>query len=525
MKSPRNLIALVVLLAAFSYSAWHVLTLRRAEFSSDKITLRIGHWLLHAGMREAFDEAAAEYTKLHPNVSIQQIPVPIRAWSSWMRTQLIGGTAPDITGMRDVNEELAARYFIPLTDDVSAPNPYNTGTPLAGVPWVDTFVDGMTAMRNLTPTSGEIHSVNLQINTLRLYYNKNLLQAVTGSAEPPADYATLRKLEGQVAAYNQKNKLALVPIASCGPYSQYLFERLLPSQTQQLTIDLSPTDNFTVAPIELARLVLDGKLSFTNTPELRSSINLLHDVSALMTRGYVSRQRDDALFDFLQSNAVMICAGSWDYAVFQRDGNFPVGIMPVVLPAKDDPEYGRYVLGLASEANGTPEATFGIVRSSKNQDIALDFLRFLTSRGVAQKFSDMTMRTSAIVGVKPPAEAAGLAPFLVGEVSGFMPDFNYFGGANSTRIFKNNLYLLDGPNGSTEKYVAKLDADLPDALRQDAVIHLNRTRRDIQRLDAHLGLTLTQPTGGRSQPTTRILESRHVRQAEYLNYLPLGKTP
>lgn len=517
----RNLLALTVLLGAFVFSVWHVVSHRRAEAAPGRITLRIGHWLLHAGMREAFDEAAAEYSRLHPEVSIEQIPVPLRTWPSWMRTQLVGGTAPDITGLNSANEEVAARYFLPLTDHIRAPNPYNDGTPLEGVPWADTFVDGMTAMRNLTPTSGEIQSVNLQVNTLRLFYNKHLLKAVTGTDEPPADYAALRRLEGQVARYNERLGLRITPIASCGPYSQYLFERLLPSQTQQLAIELSPARNFSVVPVELARLVLTGRLSYLNTPELRSSIDLLHDVTALMTPGYASRQRDDALFDFLQSKAVMICAGSWDYGVFERDGDFPVGIMPVVLPSREDPVYGRFVLGLASEANGSPEATLGIVRTSRHPEVALDFLRFLTSRDIAQKFSDMSLRMSAITEVSPPANAAGLAPRLDGEINGFTPDFNYYGGGNANRIFKNNLYKLDGPNGSTEVFAATLDAELPRALRQDTVVHLSRVRRGIHRLDAHLGLILTQPEADRETSWTRIMETRHLRQTEYLTYLPL----
>lgn len=521
MNRLRNLVAVLLLLGVFSWAAWQVFSHRRAETSTDKITIRVGHWLLHAGMREAFDQAAADYTKLHPGVTIEQIPVPIRAWPAWMRTQLIGGTAPDITGMMGANEEIAARYFLPITDDVLAPNPYNAGTPLEGIPWVDTFVDGLAAMRNLTPTSGEIHSVNLQINTLRLYYNTHLLKAVTGTDEPPADYAALRKLEAQVAAYNARHPVRLVPIASCGPYSQYLFERLLPSQTQQLAIALSPADNFAVLPIELARLMLEGRLSYRNTPELRSSVNLLHDVSALMSPGYISRQRDDALFDFLQSKAVMICAGSWDYGVFERDGDFPVGIMPVVLPAKDDPAYGRFVLGFASEANGTPEATLGIVRTSRHPAVALDFLRFLTSRATAQKFSDMSLRTSAVAHVKPPAQAAGLAPRLEGEINGFTPDFNYFGGLNANRIFKKNLHLLDGPTGSADTYAATLDTEMPRALRQDVGIYLDRVHRDIQRLDAHLGLLLSQPESAREQNPTRLFETRHSRQTEYLGYRPL----
>lgn len=517
----RTLIPAVVLGGTFVWSSWQVLGHRTEETTDGRVTIRIGHWLLHEGMRESFDEAAAEYMRRHPDVVIEQIAVPIRTWPSWLRTRLVGETAPDITGMLGVNEELASRYFLPLTDQVSEPNPHNAGTPLAGLPWVDTFVDGMAAMRNTTPTSGEVHGVNLQVNTLRLFYNRRLLETVTGTAEPPADYQALRRLGEQVAAHNRRTGQRLVPIASCGPYSQYLFERLLPSQTQQLAVELSPSDNFTVPAVELASRMLDGELSLANTPELRASLQLLRDVSTLMTPGYVSRQRDDALFDFLQQRAVMICAGSWDYAVFVRDGDFPVGIMPVVLPSSDDPEYGRFVLGLPSEANGSPEATLGIVRTSPHPDVALDVLRFLTSHAVATRFSERSLRMSAIAEVPPPAAAAGLAPRLEGEVAGFMPDFLNFGGGNAVLAFRRNLNLLIAHDGSVDAFATKLDEEYPQALRQDLQVHAKNTLRDIRRLDAHLGLMLTQPVGDNSGSTpTRTLETRHLRQREYHTYRP-----
>ncbi len=519
MKRLRPLIAVIVLLGAFTWSAWQVFSHRRAEAAPGKVTIRVGHWLLHAGMREAFDAAAADYMRLHPDVSVEQLPVPIRAWPSWLRTQLVGGTAPDITGLLSANEELTTRYFLPLSDRIAAPNPYNAGTPLEGIPWVDTFVDGLAAMRINTPTSGDIHSVNLQVNTLRLYYNKRLLREVTGSDAPPADYATLRALEGQVARYNEKTGSRLAPISSCGPYSQFLFERLLPSQTQKLAIELSPSRNLQVPLVELARLGANGELSFTKTPEFGASLRLLRDVSALMTIGYESRQRDDALFDFLQEKAVMIYAGSWDYGVFVRDGDFPVGVTRLPLPSSDDPVYGRFVLGAPSEANGSPEATLGIVRSSKHPEVALDFLHFLTSHATARKFSDMSLRMSAIAEVPPPASAPELAPQLEGEIAGFMPDYLYYGGNNANQVFRRNLHLLMGPTGSVEAFAAKLDAEIPRALRQDSGIQVTRSLRDIQRLDARLGLLLTQPEADRRQSWTRVMETRHNRQTEYLTYL------
>jgi hypothetical protein len=77
-----------------------------------------------------------------------------------------------------------------------------------------------------------------------------------------------------------------------------------------------------------------------------------------------------------------------------------------------------------------------------------------------------------------------------------------------------------GPAGSVEAFAEKLDADLPRALRQDAGIQATRAQRSIQNLDARLGFLLTQPESASHQSWTRVMETRHARQAEYLTYLP-----
>jgi multiple sugar transport system substrate-binding protein/raffinose/stachyose/melibiose transport system substrate-binding protein len=56
----------------------------------------------------------------------------------------------------------------------------------------------------------------------------------------------------------------------------------------------------------------------------------MRDVTALMPPGFTQLQRDDALFAYLQQQAVMFYAGSWDYGVLVRDGAFPTGV--VTLP-------------------------------------------------------------------------------------------------------------------------------------------------------------------------------------------------
>lgn len=517
----RNFLSAFVLLGAFLYSAWHVLTIRRAESDPDRITLRVGHWLMHAGMREAFAEAIADYEKLHPHIRVEQIPVPIRTYAAWTRTRLVGGTAPDLTGMLTLNEELISRYFLPLTSEVENPNPYNVGTPLEGVPWRETFIDGLQAARNFTPTSGEICGVNLQINTQRLYFNRALLRAVTGSDQPPSDFASLLALGPQVDAYNQRTSRRLVPIASCGPYAQYLFNALVPSQTQRLALSLSPNRNLVVRPVELAEQFLAGHLDY-NSPALRSALNLMREVTSLMPPGFTQLQRDDALFTYLQGNAVMFYAGSWDYAVLVRDADFDTGITRLPLPSLDDPRYGEFMLGPISEVAGSPEATLGVVRSSPHPQEALDFLRFLSSHRVAGNFSRLSHRISAINEAAPPPDAKGLAPQLGGEVNGFTLDFEWLGGKTAFTLFQRNLHLALGPNGDVDAFASLLNQEFPRALRQDVAHHLTRVQRDIQRLDSVLFLHLTlEEDDPRASQWTRHAEIQHLRQSERLRYLPL----
>lgn len=519
----RNHLGLGLLILVFLVSAWQALTRGGARANDGKTTIRVGHWLMHAGMREAFDEAARDYERLHPNVRVEQIAVPVRSWSAWVRTQLIGGTAPDITGQLGLNEEQLSRHFLPLDTLLDAPNAYNRDSPLAGVPWRDTFNDGLSAMRAFNPNSGEITGVYLQLTSLRLFYNKSLLRRVTGSDRPPATYAELRALRGQVDRYNARHGSMLEPLAGCGPYAQFLFQRLLPSQTQRLGIELSPGRNLQLGSAELAELMLEGKLDY-RAPELRSSLELLRDVSALMSPGFSQLQRDDALFSFLQEHAVGIVAGTWDYAVFVRDGKFETGVAPVPFPDHTDPRFGKHVLGPIAEAGGGPEGMMGVTNSSPHPEIAIDFLRFLTSHRMATRFTALSKRVSAIAEVPPPPDAPGLAPQLEGEVPGFAIDYQFFGASHAYTHFQRHLYSLLGPGGGVDAFLNDFERDLPAALRRDMAAHTSRARRDAQALDARIGIMLSLPPERVDMAEIeRLFEASTLRQTAYLRHRDLGE--
>ncbi|MCC6416434.1 MAG: extracellular solute-binding protein [Opitutaceae bacterium] len=514
----RNRLAVLILVMVFGFSAWQVAKRHLNSSRPELVEIQIGHWLLHTGMREAFDAAITGYQKLHPNVRITQIPVPVRSYAAWTRTQLAGETAPDITGMLTLNEEMISRNFLPLTPWLDKPNPYNVGTDLAAVPWSETFIDGLSAMANLTPTSGEVCGVTLQLNSVRLFYNRELLREITGSDQPPVDFAELRRIGRQITAYAERTGRRLVPIAGCGPYTRQLFNTLLPSQTQRLTLTLSPNRNLRVTSLELAGLMLDGRVNY-DTPEIRNTLNLMSDVSALLTPGFTQQQRDEAIHAYLQQNAVLLFAGSWDYAVLSQDGAFTTGMTPLPLPAADDPQYGRFTLGPVSEAAGYPEAMLGIVRHSKHQGVALDFLRYLTSRTMAAEFSRISLRISSIIGTPPPPDGSNLKPRLEGELPGFTTDFGWFGADHSSNFFQREIHTAIGRNADVPAFAAKLNAGLPRHLRDDISRHLTRVRGDVRRLDTQVAFHFMLPADDPARARwTRHAEVQHLRQLENLHY-------
>jgi len=489
-----------------------------ASTAPAQIKLHIGHWLLHTGMREAFDATIEDYQRLHPEVRITQIPVPIRFYPAWARTQLIGGTAADITGMLALNEELISRYYLPLTEWLDKPNPYNTGTSLEGVAWRDTFFDGLSGMRALTATSGEISGIILQINSLRLYYNREMLIEITGNDTPPRDLAGIKTLAAQIDAYNQRTGKSIIPIAGCGPYAGFAFDRIVPSQTQRLALERSPNRNLQVSTLELATLILDGVFSYTKTPELRSSLELMREISLLLTPGFMQFQRDEAVAAYVQQRSLMLIAGSWDYATLIHGVPFETRALPVLGPSTADPQFGQFTLGQVAEPMGI-EGSMGIIRSSPHPKAALDFLHYLTSQSVAERFSQISQRLSAILDTRVPSNLEQIKPQLNGEIPGFTVDFRSFSTGHSAQHFQRYLHKIIGSQADVSGVVEHLDDELPHYLRADITAHLRHLRRDVQRLDTTIALHYTLATDHRARPNWRRHgEVQHLRKLDSLRY-------
>jgi raffinose/stachyose/melibiose transport system substrate-binding protein len=460
-------VGLLIGLAAFA--AGRVVLRELEENDPEIVVIRIGHNELGTGVREALDAVAAQYQRLHPHVRIRQTPVPLRAYNVWATTQLVGRTAPDILEIegreQGFKSDLLVRYFLPLASVTEHPNPYNRGTPLEHLSWRATFVDGLSQPPAYSPALTDTFGVNLTMETVRLFVNERLLREIIGEEPFPTTYEGFLALCERIHQFAHRSGRSLVPIAGSRGTAPLMLDRLFAHQTQNLTrlgdhrrLLNSP------APIDVALDLLAGRRNLREEP-IQLGLQAMRETGRHLQRGFAQLQPEDAAFYFLQQRAVMVAGSTGDFRGYTAQATFPLLIVDFPLPDRDHPIYGRNFLGRPAEASGT-RVTLGVVNFSRHQEVALDFLRFLTSQAMSEKFTALSGWLPSIAGVPAPA---GMEPFMPQATpqpyAGFtlrFPDL-----PDAAMLINASGHLLYGEDGSVEKYTSALEAALPEALRTD----------------------------------------------------------
>ncbi|WP_438479349.1 extracellular solute-binding protein [Oleiharenicola lentus] len=455
-----RLTGLTVLVVLFGLSAWRVARHERRDAAPDVLTIRFAHWQLESGLRAAYDAMAVRYMELHPNVRVEQIAIPDVVYGSWLRTQLVGGTAPDLIEFGQiptgVGDELLARNFTPMTADLEQPNPYNRGTPLENVSWRETFIDGLEGVYRSSNLQ-DYYKIPMGIFTVRVYYNRALWRAVLGDTPEPTTFGEMQEITRRIQAHAARENQTLFPLASAGQSFQPV-DRLFGAQTQRLALALDKDRNyFTTAP-EIAIGALRGEWDM-DRPELVRSLELVRGLSLMMPTGYLQLTRSDAMFLFIQQRSMMISTGSWDATSLISQVPFEVGVFRLPLPAVDDPVYGAAMLGaVPSEADLPTEAAFSLWSGSPHADVALDFLHFLTSQEGSRLFVKHSRWLPAIAGVEPEQSFRPFMPELGGTPNGFDAKLGNIG-PEVRRIWEANLNLLgaqgDGVGALRDVYRAQ----------------------------------------------------------------------
>ncbi len=414
----------------YVWSMVAILGYRAAEAPPGTITLRIGHWQLEASVREALDHMAAEYSAMRavrglPPVRIVQDAIPEMTYIQWLTTQLMGGTAPDMleVGLGGLPYHLWVqyfnRYFVSLTPHVNRPNPHNAGGSLADTPLRLTFKDGMREA--YVEEMQEYMSIPLSQFGVRIFYNKDLLRRLTGRERPPEEYRDFLAVCEQIRAQRDARGQPYIPIAG----SKYHLPHWEGPMFDPLTYLVKEVADFNrdgfVDNGEQYAAVKTGRLSFRH-PAIVARHRMMWEVTEFFQAGFTGLSRDEAVFLFAQERAVFMTTGTWDARSLleQAEGFFEVGVMDYPLPAADDPVYGPVMRGPNYERIGGG-ARFGITRTCRHPDIALDFLLFITSQTRNEELNAIIGWIPSVRDTAMPAFLEGFEPHLKGVYGNFNP--------------------------------------------------------------------------------------------------------
>jgi len=468
----RNWLGLAILLGALG---WSTIRVAIHSFGPDsdsaliegKRVIRFAHWQLEGRCVEALNEACREYERLHPDVAVRQIEIPERAYVQWVRTQLIGRTAPDLIECRWW-PDLTARYFVPLTAYAEQPNPYNADDPnLAGIPWRETYVDNM--MGGWDVNLRDYYGIPLSLFTVRCYANKTLMEKAAGTSEAPKTLGEFIGVCDRIRAYARKHGLEreLLPIAG-SKYTENMFRSKYWSMGVWGLMDPHDTNcDGWMDEAERIEAILTGRLDLATDPHIRAAHRVLYDISRYFNPGFMGAQRDDSVFLFAQGNAVMIATGTWDAGSLWRQvaDDFEIIAFDFPIAAPDEP-YGQYIRHRVTEAGALAGFSMGLTRFSRHKDLAVDFMRFLTSRRQNEILNRKFRWFPAIRGAQPdeileafrPQEEGiykALDPFFEGQTK-LMYEQKYFAYISEVDPGRDDYEaLLAAAKGDSEALVAK----------------------------------------------------------------------
>lgn len=422
---------LLAITAAFTWACVTIAMRRGDETPPDTTVIRIGHWQLEAGVRQAFDELGLQFAQLpqvkakYGKVLIVQDAIPEGTYGQWITSNMIAHTAPDLV---EIGMGLAPniwlayqnRYFEPLTTLANEPNPFNKGTDLEGIPLRLTFDDAMRS--GYLEELQEYMRMPLSRFTARIFYNRTLLRKLTGRNEPPTHFREFINLCQTISTLKDPTGQKYSPIASSKYHSGMWDGGVCLPLTFELLYQTDFNRDGTLGNDEMFATIKSGRLNFQNRA-IQARYRMFAELIQYFQKGFAGLNRDEAVFRFAQQQAVFITTGTWDVMslVEQAKDQFEVGIMAFPQPAADDPDYGPFVLGPAYDPAGQA-FPFGLTRSSRHPELAKDFLLFLASKQGNQRLNEIIDWIPAVRSVPLPAMLAKFAPVNQGQYACFNTD-------------------------------------------------------------------------------------------------------
>jgi ABC-type glycerol-3-phosphate transport system substrate-binding protein len=248
-----NLVGLLLLAAAFMVSIVSLLRVRSEIFDPNIKVVRLLHWQLELGFRDALQQVIDDYNRMQEArfakgeipqlVKVVQLGVTEKVYGQFLNTHLIANTAPDICALGMASStwgSTKAQFFTQFGEVIDQPNPYNSRAfddgegldpelreALPNIPWKSTFVEGMQS-----GWDGELQGYfgvpPLIFTGNRISVNLDMLKAATGSERLPTTLGEFLAAADAIRAYAKSEGKDIIPVAG-SRYSQEFWRSLAAS--------------------------------------------------------------------------------------------------------------------------------------------------------------------------------------------------------------------------------------------------------------------------------------------------------
>ena len=208
------------------------------------------------------NEVIAMYLEDHPGVEIELSTMSSDNYQTWLQTQLVGGTAPDIFSVftswgKEYVRDGTAHDLVPFLEQENRYNP--------GGKWVDKISPSLM-VQLLDPTNGKIGSVPMAVGVNKIMYNKQIFKKF-GIEKEPETYAELieiaKKFKAQDLAtfvYTQKGGVLL------GGHFHWVQRIFMDALTWHLMDDLDLNQSYFIDINEIAGGLDQGIIDVSKSP-------------------------------------------------------------------------------------------------------------------------------------------------------------------------------------------------------------------------------------------------------------------
>ncbi|MBB5791707.1 ABC-type glycerol-3-phosphate transport system substrate-binding protein [Jiangella mangrovi] len=381
----------------------------------------------HAGYQQIIDD----YTAEHPEIAIEIRHEEDASYGNILETGFAGDTAPDLIQMKSAQRSTFAANLLDLRDYLAEPSPYAEGGP-----WIDTFTGGEAAFPvedNGTSPNALLfvpNDGNPEVSAGKMYiYNKALIEeAGLDPDAPPEDWKDLfewlEALSGNddvapIAGSNDVGgKVSQVGYGFGAGYADQFFA---PEFNDPAFSDELYNDKLYI----LTCYAGGSQLPLTSAPYYPAMFKLMAQHVGYFQESWTENTPETEVLTFASGRAAMMNTTFWDYGTLVSslgEETFPdgFGLFPVPYFGTETLDYAvdqdwitqedadaaePYVVDRPANVGGAGIHEYGfsvnaaLADDPERLDVAIDFLRFLSSQEEQAKYVETAGSISPVEGV------------------------------------------------------------------------------------------------------------------------------